>query len=215
MIRDDEIASLLQAGTDDIDVRITPPDTLAEAGDRRLRRRRVVGAVGVAAIIAAVATGVALNSGSNPDAVGPATGPRHPVVSPGSCVATVPSRVLPPWARAGFSEARPRVAHVLGRDGNIAAILFAQPLTATPAADHNNKILWVSAPQTDGDVNVTGPPDLRIEARLADGSETVTRTVAGGPGPSIVDLPKAGCWHLTLHWSGHTDSLDLAYIAPR
>jgi hypothetical protein len=51
---------------------------------------------------------------------------------------------------------------------------------------------------------------LRISARSADGTQTLSREVAGGPGPSIVDLP-AGCWHLTLTWSGHTDALDLRY----
>jgi hypothetical protein len=37
------------------------------------------------------------------------------------------------------------------------------------------------------------------------------RVVPGGPGPSIVNLPQAGCWRLTLAWSGQTDTLDLAY----
>jgi hypothetical protein len=39
----------------------------------------------------------------------------------------------------------------------------------------------------------------------------VTRKVFGGPGPSIINLPSAGCWRLTLRWSGRSDSLDLQY----
>jgi hypothetical protein len=39
----------------------------------------------------------------------------------------------------------------------------------------------------------------------------VQRTVAGGPGPSIVDLPAPGCWRLTLRWAGRADQVDLAY----
>jgi hypothetical protein len=73
--------------------------------------------------------------------------------------------------------------------------------------DYNNKVLWVSRlPQTP----VT---DLRIDGRLADGSVTAHRTVSGGPGPSYVNLPQPGCWHLSLHWSGHHDTLNL-YYAP-
>ena len=41
----------------------------------------------------------------------------------------------------------------------------------------------------------------------------VSRTVAGGPGPSIIDLPAAGCWRMALTWSGHSDSIDLRYAA--
>lgn len=122
---------------------------------------------------------------------------------------------MPTWARTGFSDPQPRAPYVLGRDGDIAAILFAQPLNAPPGADHNNKILWVSRPDLGGGSAGAYSPDLRIEARLAGGTETVRRTVTGGPGPSIIDLPTAGCWHLTLQWSGHTDSLDLAYVTPR
>jgi hypothetical protein len=39
----------------------------------------------------------------------------------------------------------------------------------------------------------------------------VTRVVVGGPGPSIIDLPAAGCWRVSLAWSGRTDTLDLQY----
>ena len=42
----------------------------------------------------------------------------------------------------------------------------------------------------------------------------VARTVLGGPGPSVVDLPAVGCWRLTLDWGDQMDSLDLEYIAP-
>ena len=94
---------------------------------------------------------------------------------------------------------------MLGRSGNIVGVLFGAPLTAPPAPDRSNKILWVSqAPVTSGD-------PLRITARLDGATETVTREVAGGPGPSIIDLPRAGCWHLTLTWSGTTETMDLTY----
>jgi hypothetical protein len=122
-----------------------------------------------------------------------------------SCVGDVPSRVLPQWARGGFTAAEPRMPYVLGARGDIAAILFGNPLAAPPRPTLNNKILWVSrVPDTPGD-------PLIIDARLDGSRTTVRRTVPGGPGPSIIDLPRSGCWHLTLKWSQHTDLVDLRY----
>jgi hypothetical protein len=121
--------------------------------------------------------------------------------------------VLPGWARAGFNEPRPRMPHVLGSASKIAAILWAVPLQSPPPKDHDNKILWVSrrTPVTRS--------DLRISAqRMTDSKPVgapVSRSVAGGPGPSIIDLPSAGCWRLTLRWSGQVDTLELHYVARR
>jgi hypothetical protein len=122
-----------------------------------------------------------------------------------NCAADVPSRVLPEWARSGFSEAAPRMPYVLGERGDIAAIIFGYPLHQPPLPDRSNKILWVSRAPLE-----TGGP-LEIAARLDGAGEPVTRRVGGGPGPSIIDLPQPGCWHLTLHWSGHTDAMRLTY----
>jgi hypothetical protein len=54
--------------------------------------------------------------------------------------------------------------------------------------------------------------DLRIRAQK--GETVVERKVAGGPGPSTVDLPHPGCWELALAWSGRKDRLRLAYETP-
>jgi hypothetical protein len=127
------------------------------------------------------------------------------------CRATVDHGVLPTWARDGFSEKQPRMAHVVGRSGRIAALVFGEPLQSPPGTTRNNKILWVSRADT------VSMSDLRIHAQRMRGSEpigkAVARTVAGGPGPSIIDLPGTGCWRLTLSWSGRTDTLDLQYAA--
>jgi hypothetical protein len=124
------------------------------------------------------------------------------------CHSAVDNGRLPSWARGGFSN--PRIAHVLGRSVGIVAILFARPLYAPPAPGRNNKILWVArAP--------VATPGLRIVARRMEGTRaagaTVTRFLRGGPGPSFVNLPAAGCWRMKLRWSGRTDSLDLVYKA--
>jgi hypothetical protein len=97
--------------------------------------------------------------------------------------------------------------HVMGEAGNIVAILWADPLHSPPLPDRSNKILWVSK------IPPAAPDPLVITATLAGGTRTVTRSVPGGPGPSIIDLPAHGCWTLHLSWSGRTDELKLRYVA--
>lgn len=207
MIGETEVVELLRAAVDDVDVSGAPARELAAAGRRRRRRRHVVAGAAAAAAVAVVAVTAPLALG-RADQHGTSAGASPgsaPTSAAGSCVERVPSRVLPSWARTGFSDPRPRIPYVLGDQGDIVAILFAQPLAAPPAADHGNKILWVS-PVADGS-------SLHITATLPDGT-TAERVVDGGPGPSIIDLPSPGCWHLTLEWAGQTDTLDLAYVAP-
>ena len=211
MIDERDLVGLLRAATDDIAVPAAPARELAAAGDRRRRRRWLVASLATATAVAAVAVSVpvVLRSELSGGSVPPAS-PALPV--PGaSCVDPVPSRVLPDWARTGFSEPRPRIPYVLGDSGAIAAVLFAQPLTSPPSPDHANKILWVSRVDEDSSL---ADSSLRITATLLDGSETATRMVDGGPGPSIIDLPKPGCWHLALKWGDNTDTLNLAYRTP-
>jgi hypothetical protein len=202
MIDEEQMATLMRAAAEDIDVRSAPADLLVGAGRRSLRRRRAGGAAAVLAAVAAVAVTGALVVGAEEPARTPSGTTGDSVAG---CLSPVPAHVLPVWARGGFSDPRPKTSYVLGDRDSIAAILFGQPLTAPPGADHNNKILWVSRLSQDP---VT---DLRIHAQLLGGSTAVERVVAGGPGPSIIDLPSPGCWRLTLRWSGHTDSLDLVY----
>jgi hypothetical protein len=117
--------------------------------------------------------------------------------------------VVPVWARGGFSSPRPRMPHVIGRSGTIAALVFGYPLQSPPSPPRTNKILWVARePSSSGS-------DLRIRAQRMAGTRTVgcpvTRLVRGGPGPSIINVPAAGCWRFTLGWAGKRDSLDLSY----
>jgi hypothetical protein len=111
--------------------------------------------------------------------------------------------VLPSWATAGFTDPHPALPHVVGDHGRIAALVFGYPLQSQPRGNRANKILWVARRTP----TALGP--LRIRARL--GSRVVTRTVADGPGPSIVDLPARGCWQVTLTWPGGSDTMRLRY----
>jgi hypothetical protein len=135
------------------------------------------------------------------------------VATPARCHADVSRAVLPIWARAGFSGPTPRLPHVLGRNGRIVAIVFGYPLRSPPAPGRNNKILWVSR------TLANAPSALWIRAQRMEGGDAagapVRHVVPGGPGPSLIDLPRPGCWRLTLSWSGRTDSLDLAYGSGR
>src|SRR4051794_20172065 len=128
---------------------------------------------------------------------------------PAACHSAVQRGVLPVWARTGFSEPRPRMPHVVGRAGRIAALEFGDPLRSPPSEHRSNKILWVSRRPW------TGYRNLAIHAQRMQGThpigQPVSRLVRGGPGPSIVDLPAAGCWRLVLRWAGRSDSLDLRY----
>jgi hypothetical protein len=162
--------------------------------------RRTTAGYTVAVVAAAVTLGIAAASRVAVAATAPGST---------ACQARVPSRQLPIWARAGFRSPRPRMPYVLGKDGRIAAIQFANPLVSPPSARHNNKILWVARrPYAAGG-------DLHISAEKLVGNTPVgplvRRTVTGGPGPSIIDLPTAGCWQLKLRWSGRSDTLDLRY----
>jgi hypothetical protein len=129
----------------------------------------------------------------------------------GSC--TEPDTgVLQDWARTGFSESEPKIPHVLGDDGLIVAILFG-PLEAPPGPNTGDKVLWVAKDP------VKPLSDLEITAQRVEDGKPVGkpehRTVAGGPGPSGIELPKAGCWRMSLAWSGRKDQLELRYTEPR
>jgi hypothetical protein len=100
---------------------------------------------------------------------------------------------------------------VFGAKGEIVAVLFSQPLTVGREEGPANKILWVARPAATPSADPGAAATLVITATLNGTTTRATREVAGGPGPSIVDLPQAGCWHLDLRWSGRTDTMDLVY----
>ena len=143
-------------------------------------------------------------------ALATAFAPSTAQASPPACHSAMHHGVLPPWARTGFSDPRPRMPHVLGRSGEIAAIVFGYPLLAPPAKNRANKILWVSRRP------IKPRDELRIRAQRMRGDKPVgkhvVRVIQGGPGPSYLNLPARGCWRLSLQWSGRSDELDVDFL---
>ena len=148
----------------------------------------------------------ASNAHASPAQAGPA---QAGALTSNGCTGQPPVSPLPVWARSGFSPADQAMPHVMGKAGNIVAILWApsDALHSPPLQDRSNKILWVPR------IPLAAPNPLVIKATLADSTHTATVSVPGGPGPSIIDLPAPGCWTLHLSWSGHTDELKLRYVS--
>ncbi|HKE64958.1 MAG TPA: hypothetical protein VKB59_09975 [Micromonosporaceae bacterium] len=114
---------------------------------------------------------------------------------------------LPTWARSGFRgppwNAWP---YAVSSGGDIVAVLFGYPFVAPEpsAAESQNKILWVPKDPSAG--------ELTVDARLVGTSQNADVGDISF-GPSIVDVPKPGCWRMTLHWLGPTETIDIMYGA--
>ena len=173
-----------------------------------MMRRLVV----VLTLVLAVA-GCSGGSAGQPGTASPPAGSGSPAAggstaAPVHCTSSYRLRPLPAWARSGFHPPTMPMPYVLGSRGDIAAILWGGTrdyLRVPPRRQVANKILWVAR------VSPGGP--LVITATLGGTGRTVTRTLRGGPGPSHVNLPAAGCWTFNLSWPGHHDQLALRYLA--
>jgi hypothetical protein len=179
-----------------------------------MRRGTVFASLAVAALLVAGCTGNSQPPARpQPSATGAAaaqaSAAQAGVAAWNGCAGQPPVSPLPVWARSGFSPADLAMPHVMGEAGNIVAILWAtrDALHSPLLHDRNNKILWASR------IPLAAPDPLIIRATLAGSTRTATVSVPGGPGPSIIDLPAPGCWTFHLSWSGHTDELQLRYIA--
>ena len=186
---------------------------LAETIRRRARLRRRAALAPLAAVLAVLVVlgAVGVIRGGRGDSVGGGPSSSVPVATPsaaGSGCRSTSTAVLPEWARPGFSP--PYTAtFATSRSGNLLAVLFGS-LSAPPApAGPTNKVLWIPRitplPKDQGQVVIT--------AHL-DGTDRTARVVLpDGFGPSTVDLPAPGCWHvqLTSHHGTDIDELDLTY----
>jgi len=136
--------------------------------------------------------------------LGPATSSTTAVRD---CSGTPVSTAEPPiWAQGGFSIARgrPWVPWALGTPGDAIAYLFATQLVAEGRRPDGtqNKVLWVV--RDGGRSQVQGHPLGRSRPAVS---------IDGGP--SIVDVPTAGCWSFQVTWGSHstrTSVIDLEVL---
>lgn len=161
---------------------------------REARRRRGLIAVPVAlaVLVAAVVTGVTVFR------------PRQPaVVSPAGRSACAPLRTgtPPTWARGGFHGGY--VPFARSRSGNVVAFVFGT-LSAPPAADHSNKVLWVVRGESAAKIDIT--------AHQEDSGRVTTLQVPAGP--SYVNMPAPGCWQLDLRIGDRHDTIELRWTRP-
>ena len=130
----------------------------------------------------------------------------------GGCAGTVLTDAEPPiWAQGGWTHTKGTpwgVPWALGTQGNTVAYVFATQLVAggSPRADGtNNKIIWESQ------VNPSGA-GVTVEGRPLGQSQPLV-TIGGGP--SISDVPTAGCWTFRLSWTAngqHTSTINLEVL---
>jgi hypothetical protein len=122
----------------------------------------------------------------------------------------VPAWTAPAW---GSSPGAPKwLPYAVAVRGSAAAFIFGYPLRAGAPTDPANKILWVMRFPRNGSELVIRARPLHSPGPVV----TVKRPPNSSPGeiyPSYVNVPKAGCWQLTLRWAGHSDRLDLAWTA--
>ncbi|MBO0812067.1 MAG: hypothetical protein J2P23_08460 [Microlunatus sp.] len=160
--------------------------------ETRRRRRLIAVPVALAVLVAAVVTGVTVFR------------PRQQVmISPAARSACTPleTGTPPTWARGGFHGGY--VPFARSRSGNVVAFVFGT-LSAPPAADQSNKVLWV--------VRGGSAAEIDITAHL-EGSGRV-RTLQVPAGPSYVNMPAPGCWQLDLRIGNRYDTIDLRWTRP-
>lgn len=132
--------------------------------------------------------------------------PPTPLPSPSAVCGEPSFGVLPEWARVLTPPETP-TNYFEGVNRRIVGVPFGWPLRTVQPSGRNNKILWVAS-------NITGSGPLKIVATREGSGETVTREVANGPGPSIIDMPSDGCWRFDLEWTGGSDQMHVRYGDP-
>jgi hypothetical protein len=132
------------------------------------------------------------------------------------CVPAPIHRGPPPaWTAAAWADSSPgfTVPYALASDDAAGAFFFANPLRSGHPTNPSNKVLWIVRFPRDGHM-------LTITARQStDPSDVVQirQPADSSPGeiyPSYVDLPKPGCWRLSLAWGPHRARIDVQIMRP-
>jgi hypothetical protein len=196
-VSDEQTVTTLRCAADAAvrDRHLEPRVVAAAWSDAQASRRRVGRPLAIAAsVVGAAGVAIALGVSGTGDQT-------HPSAGGSACAGNVSTAVLPTWARTDFGPAGLHTPHVIGDHGEIVGVLFGHLRVHQPAGTHN-KILWVAK---------RGFGPLQIRAQLEGTSQTVTRTLADGPGPSYVDMPAAGCWQMSLTWDDYHDTIAFRY----
>ncbi len=137
---------------------------------------------------------------------------RGAAYASGGCGATpLLTGAAPGWASPANP---PPIRYALGRQGQAAAFVFGYPLMAGNPEPYSDKILWIVASPRDGmPLRLTGHP-LGAAAPVVS-SAWPADSAPGEIYPSDITVPSPGCWHFTLTWNGHSDTVDLRYVTHR
>jgi hypothetical protein len=163
--------------------------------NNEVRSRGAGLAVGVAMVLAGAC-------GSSPTTQAQVQTSPKPAVHTfaGGCSGTVLTDAEPPmWAQAGWTHPKGTpwdVPWAFGSNNASVAYVFAGQLVAGPSPrvnGTNNKVLWVGEDHPFGD-------GATIEGHPLGQSQPLV-TIVGGP--SITDVPTAGCWTFKLSWKAN------------
>ena len=132
------------------------------------------------------------------------------------CVPAAIHRGAPPrWTAAAWSDSSPgfTVPYALASNGGAGAFFFAHSLRAGHPTNPANKVLWIVRLPRDGHpltitAHLSGHPSEHVQSSWPADSEP------GEIYPSYVDLPKPGCWRLSLAWGPHRASIDVEVVRP-
>ena len=150
------------------------------------------------AVAAVAVVALTLTSCTDSPEADPEPAPSAPVSVPTADAA--PTRAEPVSLPCGKGAA----SIVVGARKKIEGLVAGRPLTSPRSRVRNNKILWVARP--------AGRGDLQISASLNGTDLQVLRHVEGGPGPSIINVPRAGCWTFAMTWADQHDLVAVRYL---
>jgi len=118
---------------------------------------------------------------------------------------------VPAWLDAAGAHNNPKfLPYVIANPPIAAAFLWVDPLRVGHPVDPTNKILVVvREPRGGSDLRIVGHPVGAMTPVVE-----VFQSAGSSPGeiyPSIVDVPKPGCWQFDLWWAGHAAAVELSY----
>ena len=151
-------------------------------------------------------------------AVAACTG-SHPADPPDTAAAPSPSAARPTDAPERPSAPSPvslscgggAPRRLVGARHHIAGDVFGWPLRAPADPGHANKILWRTRHSGGGDLFVSALLNgsaLMVHRRV---EQTMSVDTAM---PSMVNVPRAGCWTFSLRWGRQRDVVAVRYTTP-